>query len=318
MAVYTDVSVEELNAFLKAYDLGDLRVFKGIAEGVENSNYYMETEKGRFIVTLYEKRVRTHDLPFFLGLMQHLAERGIECPTPIRSRHGALAGRLKDRDAAIMTFLDGVSLRHPTAEHCFACGQVMAEMHAAGADFGVTRRNALSLEGWRKLVDDCSGEPGDFADLMPPLTAELEHLASAWPAGLPSGLIHADLFPDNVLFVGTQLSGLIDVYFACNDTLAYDLAVTLNAWCFGVGNAFDRELSAALFAGYQTIRKLDAAERVALPTLARGAALRFTLTRLYDWLNQSPGALVLPKDPRQFAARLAFHQTVRGVEAYGL
>ncbi len=318
MAVYTDVSVEELTVFLKDYDVGEPRVFKGIAEGVENSNYYLETETGRFIFTLYEKRVRTDDLPFFLGLMFHLAERGIECPLPVRSRNGIFAGRLKDRDAALMTFLDGVSLRHPTAEHCFACGQVMAEMHEAGQDFPTDRANALSLEGWRKLAEDCSRDPDDFADLIPLLQAELAHLDEAWPSGLPSGVIHADLFPDNVLFVGTRLSGLIDFYFACNDALAYDLAVTLNAWCFDITNRFDRELSAALFAGYQSVRELDAAERAALPTLARGAALRFTLTRLYDWLNQSPGALVLPKDPRQFAARLKFHQTVRGVEAYGL
>ena len=319
MAVYTDVSFEELTHFLAGYDIGEPRVFKGIAEGVENSNYYLETGRGRFILTLYEKRVRATDLPFFLGLMQHLASRGIECPTPVTSRRGKLYGIMNGRDAAIMSFLDGVSLRYPTPEHCWAAGRALAAIHEAGRDFPLTRENALSLPGWNTLAGECfRNRLHEFDDLAPSVNREIEHLSTLWPGGLPSGVIHADLFPDNVLFVGSRLCGLIDFYFACNDAFAYDLAVMINAWCFDIDNGFDIERSGALTAGYQELRELNAAERDALPTLARGAALRFTLTRLYDWLNQSPGALVRPKDPREFAARLAFHQGVSNAEAYGL
>jgi homoserine kinase type II len=210
-------------------------------------------------------------------------------------------------------------LRHPTPEHCYAAGRALAALHGAGKDFPLSRENALGMPAWRKLATDCfRNKSHEFNDLEGIVTRELEFLGGGWPSPLPSGVIHADLFPDNVLFLGSKLSGLIDFYFACNDAFAYDLAVTINAWCFDIGNLFDIERSAALIAGYQDFRELDAAERQALPLLVRGAALRFTLTRLYDWLNQSPGALVLPKNPREFAARLQFHQGVRGAEAYGL
>jgi len=319
MAVYTLVSVETLNAFLADYDIGEPQVFKGIAEGVENSNYYLQTPDGRFIVTLYEKRVREEDLPFFLGLMQHLAERGIDCPVPVRNRNGALFGTMEGRATAIMTFLDGVSLRHPTPEHCYAAGRALAAMHQAGRNFTLERENMLGLAGWQDLAAKCfrDGDP-EFTDLKITIDKELLRLAGAWPANLIRGVIHADLFPDNVLFMGPNVSGLIDFYFACNDALAYDLAVMINSWCFDMYNTFDLERSAALIAGYQELRELEDAEREALPTLARGAALRFTLTRLYDWKDRTPGALVMPKDPREFAARLAFHQTVKSAETYGL
>jgi homoserine kinase type II len=319
MAVYTEVSFEELKVFLSAYELGEPHVFKGIAEGVSNSNYYLQTVKGSYILTLYEMRVQAADLPFYLGLMEHLARGGIRCPIPVHTRHGEVSGILNDRPAAILTFLDGVSLRRPAAEHCRLAGAALAELHAAGGGFGGHHANALGPEGWRKLAADCAQAADNVADgLRTLIDEELSFLNAAWPATLPRGIIHADLFPDNVLFVEDKLSGLIDFYFACNDALAYDLAVTLNAWCFETDGSFNVTKGRALMGGYQEKRTLRPEEREALPILCRGAAVRFLLTRLYDWINHSPAALVKPKDPREFLSRLRFHRSVKNSGAYGL
>jgi homoserine kinase type II len=319
MAVYTDVSFEDLEVFLTSYNLGHAHVFKGIAEGVSNSNYYLQTSTGAYILTLYEKRVERDDLPFYLGLMEHLARAGIRCPTPLHSKAGQLTGVLNGRPAAILTFLDGVSLRRPTVELCTKTGRALAELHAAGTGFTGRRANALGLEGWKTLANDCAVNADSVADGMRSLIdAELAALEAKWPSSLPEGVIHADLFPDNVLFVDNELSGIIDFYFACCDSLAYDLAVTLNAWCFEPDGSFNLTKGRALVAGYQSKRKLNEAERAAMPLLCRGAALRFLLTRLYDWLNPDPAALVRPKDPREFARRLRFHQTISRPEGYGL
>jgi homoserine kinase type II len=319
MAVYTDVSFEDLEAFLAAYDLGEAHVFKGIAEGVSNSNYFLQTGKGAYILTLYEKRVEAEDLPFYLGLMEHLASRGINAPTPVRTRDGQITGILNGKPAAILTFLDGISLRRPAVEHCGQIGSVLADMHAAGTSFSMRRDNALGHAGWKLLADACIGEADKIADGLKALIEdELSVQGSVWPPGLPSGIVHADLFPDNVLFVKDRVSGLIDFYFACNDVLALDLAVMLNSWCFEPDHSFNVTKSRALLGGYRAKRELRSEERRAMPLLCRGVALRFLLTRLYDWVNHEPGALVRPKDPREFARRLRFHRNVRGPEAYGL
>src|SRR5258705_5728247 len=291
MAVYTDVSFEELELFLAAYDLGEPHVFKGIAEGVSNSNYYLQTVKGTFILTLYEMRVDAADLPFYPGPREHLARAGIQCPSPAHARNGELSGVSNGRPAAILTFLDGVSLRRPKAEHCQLAGRVLAELHEAGAGFRGRRANALGPEGWRKLTTDCAAGADTVAEgLRALIEEELASLEKAWPAQLPEGVIHADLFPDNVLFVNDEVSRIIDFYFSCNDALAYDLAVMLNAWCFENDGAFNVTKGRALIAGYQMKRELQPEEKVALPLLCRGAALRFLLTRLYDWINRNPTA----------------------------
>ena len=319
MAVYTDVSFEELKLFLAAYDLGEPHVFKGIAEGVSNSNYFLQTIRGSFILTLYEMRVEAEDLPFYLGLMEHLSQRAVCCPVPVRARGGSITGVLNGRPAAILTFLDGVSLRRPQAEHCQLVGLAMAEFHAAGTDYKQQRTNTLGPEGWRKLADECSPSADAVSPGLRDLIAdELRILQSRWPSHLPRGVIHADLFPDNVLFVSNRISGIIDLYFACNDALAYDLAVTLNAWCFENDGAFNMTNGRALIAGYEANRKLTPDEREALPTLCRGAALRFLLTRLYDWVHHNPSALVRAKDPREFLRRLRFHRAVKDASAYGI
>ena len=319
MAVYTEVADDELAAFLGEYDVGGAVSFKGIAEGVENSNYLLLTDGPPFIVTLYEKRVAREDLPFFLGLMEHLAARGIPCATPIRGRDGKALRELCGRPAALVSFLNGVWPRRPGPVHCAALGEALARMHLAGADFSLHRPNALALAGWRPLLDACLERADEVADgLADTLGHELAHLEANWPEALPEGVIHADLFPDNVFFEGLRLSGLIDFYFACNDFLAYDIAVCLNAWCFERTGEFNITKAQKLLSSYRSVRAFSGAELEALPLLARGAAIRFLLTRLYDWLNQVEGALVKPKDPLEYLHKLRFHQGVRGPAAYGL
>ncbi len=319
MAVYTDVAAEDLAAFLAGYDIGELLAYKGIAEGVENSNFLVHTDRGNFILTLYERRVAARDLPFFLALMEHLASRGITCPQPVKNRAGHMLGKVAGRPAAIITFLDGMWIRRPSANHCAALGSALAKLHLAGLDFGRTRANALSVEGWRPLYENCCERANEVQrDLKQFLAAELAHLERAWPRDLPQGVIHADLFPDNVFFLGDKLSGLIDFYFACTDALAYDVAICLNAWCFEADHSYNVTKGKSLLSSYAAVRPLSAEERRALALLARGAALRFLLTRLVDWFDVPPGALVKPKDPVEYFRKLRFHQTVASVRDYGI
>jgi homoserine kinase type II len=319
MAVYTEVDDAELASFVAAYDIGGVVACKGIAEGVENSNYLLQTDQDLFILTLYEKRVRPADLPFFVALMRHLAEHGVPCPLPVEARDGEALRQLAGRPAAIITFLRGVWPKRPSPAQCGAVGVALAHMHAAGVDFDMTRANDLSVAGWRRLLDACGQRADEVAPgLQSALEEEYAHLESLWPDDLPAGVIHADLFPDNVFFLGERLSGLIDFYFACTDILVYDLAICLNAWCFEPTGEFNITKARRLLSGYAAARPLIPAEVAALPLLARGAALRFLLTRLYDWLNQVDGALVKPKDPLEYLAKLRFHQRVRGVGEYGL
>lgn len=318
MAVYTDIADDELLGFLAAYNIGDLHSIKGIAEGVENSNFLLTTDAGTFILTLYEKRVEAVDLPFFLRLMAHLSAKQINCPKPVAMRSGETLGNLADRPAAIVSFLDGVSLRRPRADHCRQLGQALAQMHMAAADFELKRKNALDLHGWRTLFEKSAQRADEVEQgLGGWIARELDFLEAAWPAGLPAGVIHADLFPDNVLFLKDRLSGLIDFYFACNDLFAYDLAICLNAWCFEREAEFNVTKARALISGYMSVRPLTGEEYQTLPVLCRGSAIRFLLTRLYDWLNVPPGALVTPKNPAEYIARVRFHAGIESADQYG-
>jgi homoserine kinase type II len=316
MAVYTEVSDAELEAFLAEYDIGEADSFKGVAEGVENSNYFLTTTKGPYFLTLYEKRVDPKDLPFFLGLMDHLAARGINCPRPIHGRDGDALRTLAGKPAAIITFLHGLWPRRVLLRHCAPVGEALAALHLAGRDFAMNRPNALSVRGWRPLLE------ASRRHLEPPmqteLQAELEMFERAWPTDLPAGVIHADLFNDNVLFLNEQLSGLIDFYFACNDALAYDVAICLNAWCFEADGSFNATKGRALLQGYEKVRPLETIERAVLPLLARGAAFRFLLTRLYDWVHTPADALVKRKDPQEYLAKLRFHRSIASIADYGL
>jgi len=319
MAVYTDITEQELGAFLRDYDIGDLLSYKGIAEGTENSNFLLHTTKASYILTLYEKRVDRNDLPFFLGLMEHLATRDVTCPLPVKRNDGSLIGDLAGRPAAIITFLEGMWPRRPTAVHCRAVGEALAKLHVAGADFALKRANALSVPGWKTLWDSCHERADEVEKgLVAEVDADFAAISSAWPQDLPAGVIHADLFPDNVFFLGDELSGLIDFYFACNDFFAYDLAICLNAWCFERDHSFNLTKGTAMLAGYQSIRPLQKEEVEALPLLCRGASLRFMLTRLYDWLHGPNGALVQKRDPLEYVRKMRFHRQIASASEYGL
>jgi homoserine kinase type II len=319
MAVYTEVDDADLRAFVAAYDIGDVVSAKGIAEGVENSNYLLQTTRGPWILTLYEKRVAPADLPFFMGLMEHCAARGIDCPLPIRGRDGGVIRSLAGRPAVIVSFLNGMSPRRVEPRHCGPLGEALAGLHLAVADFPMHRANALSVEGWAKLVAQSRPRADEvLPGLGDEIARELDEIAPRWPRDLPAGVIHADLFPNNVFFLDDRLSGLIDFYFACNDSLAYDVAICLNAWCFEPDLSFNATKARRLADGYMRRRPLDGREVEALPLLARGAAFRFLLTRLYDWLHAPRGALVKVLDPLEYLRKLRFHRSVRSAADYGL
>jgi homoserine kinase type II len=319
MAVYTEVTDDALAAFLAGYDIGTMVAFRGIAEGVENSNYSLRTSTGDFILTLYEKRVDPNDLPWFLGLMEHLAQHGLVCPQPVHGRDGAALRRLCGKHAAITTFLPGVWPRRVRPSHCGPVGTALAKLHLAGADYAPKRKNALAPGSWTPLLNNCRARADE---VQPGLARQLDQalttILATWPSSLPVGHIHADLFPDNVFFLDEQLSGIIDFYFAATDLLAYDIAVCLNAWCFESDFSFNVTKSKALLTGYQNVRKLSAEEQAALPVLCQGAAIRFLLTRLYDWLNTPAGAMVTRKDPLEYLRRLRFHLSATDGRAYGL
>ena len=319
MAVYTDITETDLKDFMAQYDAGELLSYKGIAEGVENSNFLLHTGKGPLILTLYEKRVDRNDLPFFLGLMHHLADRGLSCPLPLPRHDGELLGELSGRPAALISFLEGMWLRRPEARHCREVGKALAQMHIAGGGFTLTRPNALSLEGWKTLWAKSKDRADEVEKgLEEEIGTEIAFLAENWPKDLPAGVIHADLFPDNVFFLGDALSGLIDFYFACNDFLVYDLSICINAWCFEKDGAYNITKGIAMIEGYQSVRPLSGAEIAALPILSRGSALRFFLTRLYDWLTTPEGALVVKKDPLEYLKKLRFHRKIESSAEYGL
>ncbi|MEO0467299.1 MAG: homoserine kinase [Pseudomonadota bacterium] len=324
MAVYTTVNDDALADFLAEYDLGEARAFKGIAEGVENSNYYLETTGGRFILTLFEKRVNAADLPYFVGLKRHLAAKGFPCPEPIIGRDGEALRTLCDRPALIVSFLEGLSPRRPNRVQCRELGAGLARMHAVLSDFELERPNDLGPADWPKLW---AGREVETDALAPGLAHEIRGDLAAIAAAkslsddLPRGTIHADLFPDNAFFLGDTFTGVIDFYFACTDALVYDIAVCLNAWAFDDGSApglqYNFSRGAALLAGYQSVRPLTEAERAALPLLCRGAALRFFLTRLVDWTETPADALVKPKNPLDYAQRLRFHRGAASAGDYG-
>ncbi len=318
MAVYTDVSDEALESFLALYDLGGLKSFKGIAEGVSNSNFLLDTDAGRYILTLYEARTEAAELPFFIALMEHLAKHGLTCPLPVHQRSGAALGVLAGKPAALVSYLDGVSLKRPGVPHCGEAGTALAKLHLAGHDFPMHRKNDLSLNGWKTLFSQAEARADEVQPGLKALISnEVSWLETHWPQDLPNGIIHADLFPDNVFFLKDRLSGLIDFYFACNDAYAYDLAISLNAWAFEPDFSYNVTKGRAMLAAYNRIRTLEPAELAALPVLVRGAALRFMLTRLVDWQNVPPGAMVKPHDPLVFLKRLRFHQTVETAKDLG-
>jgi homoserine kinase type II len=310
MAVFTQVSAEQMAALLLRFDAGTLTSFKGIAEGVQNSNFLIDTSGGsdgeRFILTLYEERVDESDLPFFFALLDHLAEKGVPVPRAIRDRDDAQLQEVAGRPACLIEFLPGVSVSHPNPAQGHAAGEALGQMHKALATFTLNRPNIMGLAGWHEMAAKC----GDDLDAIAPglrarVKAELAWLDAAWPHDLPHAVVHADLFPDNVLMRGDDIGGLIDFYFACTEVRAWDVAVTHAAWSFEAdGTGYRAEIGDAVCAGYDAAFGLSDAERAAFPALARGACLRFLLTRAWDWLNTPADALVTRKDPLAFLRRL--------------
>ena len=319
MAVYTNVDDAALADFMAAYDLGTVLSFAGIAEGVENSNYLLRTDRANYILTLYEKRVERNDLPFFIEVMQVLADSGMNCPLPVQARDGSILQELMGRPCAVFTFLDGTWSRFPNREKCAELGRSLATMHMNCAPVTRRRTNALGPAAWQPLFDSIGSDANIVGDGMQTKIQErLDTILSSWPDDLPSGVIHADLFPNNVLFIGDRLTGVIDFYFACDDIFAYDLGICLNSLCFEPDGSFNLTKSRAMLRGYQEVRPLSEAETEAIPTLAAGSAMRFFLTRLYDWIHTPKDALVSPKNPMEYWSILRFHQSVSGTTAYGI
>jgi homoserine kinase type II len=318
MAVYTDITDEELATLLADFDLGAPLSLKGVAEGVENSNFLLETEAGRYFLTIYERRVREADLPFFLELMRWLAQHGFPSATPIADRAGALLKRVRGKPCALVSFLSGLSVRRPGVAHCREAGAGLAELHLTAQGFAGRRANDLGQAAWVAMFAPLAQaaealKPGLAATIL----SDLELLATRWPRGLPEGVIHADFFPDNVFFKQGRFAGAIDFYFACVDALAYDIAIALNAWCFEPDGSFNITAARAMVAGYESRRELSDLERAALPVLAHGAAMRFFLTRLHDWGATPAGALVRPKDPLEYERKLAVHRAAPDLVLFG-
>lgn len=311
MAVYTPVDEHALAAFLQSYDLGSPKSFDGILQGIENSNFRLETDAGRFVLTVFERRAAEADLPYFLGLMAHLATKGYPAPRPQPRLDGRVIGRIAGKPAAIVTFLEGDWPKSPGPKDAAAAGRALARLHLAATDYPGRRANDLGVDSWPDLFQPSASRADDVAPgLRAEIEAALARLKADWPRRLPSGAIHADLFPDNLFLDDAgEVSGVIDFYFACDDAYAYDLAIMLNAWCFDQVGGWSHDRAKALTAGYESARPLEPREHQALPTLLSGAAMRFLLTRLYDWLHPAPGALVRPKDPLEQLACLRLHES---------
>ncbi|UNE54883.1 homoserine kinase [Bartonella machadoae] len=319
MAVYTNIHPDDLKAFLSRYSIGSLLSYQGIAEGIENSNFMLYTTEGRFVLTLYEKRISRDDLPFFCSLMQHLRKCGISCPQPVVQNDGTMIGELAGRPAAIITFLEGMWIRQPDICHCGEVGTRLAQLHLAGQSFTMSRKNTLSIMDWTLLWEQCKKSKDKLLkEFEQKINRELSFLQENWPSNLPTGIIHADLFNDNVFFLNHHLSGIIDFYFACNDFLAYDLAICLNAWCFEQDHSYNIFKARSLLENYQKIRSLIPLEMKAMILLARGASLRFLLTRLYDWFNTPSESLVVKKDPWEYWHKLCFFSNVGSLDELGL
>jgi homoserine kinase type II len=318
MAVYTHVGAEQVAIFLKAYDVGELLSLKGIAEGVQNTNFLIETTQNRFILTLYETRVDPADLPFFHAMLDHLHIAGCKVPRFIMDRAGHWLQQLSGRPACLIEFLSGVSVSEPTINQAFATGKALGAMHNALADFTQTRVNSLGPTDWLPLAISCGDANLEAiqSGLSTRIESECNYLKENWPDHLPKAAVHADLFPDNVLMLGDEVSGLIDFYFACTDIRAYDIAVTHAAWSFSDDGAhYLSDIGTAIFAGYGAEFPIDTATRGSLPVLFRGAALRFLLTRCYDWINTPANALVSRKDPLAFLRRLDFYSNDDNVKS---
>ena len=320
MAVYTKLSEDQLKEFFSKYDLGKLLNYKEIKEGIENTNYFIETEKGKFILTVYEKRVEEKDLPFFIGLMKNLFDKNFHSPEPIINKNGNYITEISGKKAAIISFLDGSAKKKLNPDDCYEIGINTAKLHLITKNLKIKRENKLSVNSWKKIYNKVKNDCSKIhPDLTKVIEKNLNEIEKNWPKNIPSGIIHADLFPDNIFFKDNKVSGIIDYYFSCHDFYAFEIAICLNALCFeGINEnlSFNVTKAKKFIDGYSNFRKLEETEKKSLKILCQGAAMRFLLTRVFDYLNLTEGALVKIKDPIEYLKRLEFHNSVKNFEDY--
>tara|TARA_Y100000590_G_C15712081_1_gene1010629 strand:- start:248 stop:1216 length:969 start_codon:yes stop_codon:yes gene_type:complete len=320
MAVYTKLSENELKDFFSKYNLGKVVNYKGIKEGIENTNYFIKTEKGKYILTLYEKRVEEKDLPFFISLMKNLFDKKFPSPEPIINRNGNYISEISKKKAAVVSFLEGSAKKILNPNDCYEIGTNTAKLHLITKDLTGRRKNKLSIDSWRKIYNKVKNDCSKISANLPKIIEKnLYEIEKNWPKNIPSGIIHADLFPDNIFFKNNKLSGIIDYYFSCYDFYAFEIAICLNALCFEGKNenlSFNVTKAKKFIDGYSNIRKLTEEEKKSLKVLCQGAAIRFLLTRVFDYLNLTEGAIVKIKDPMEYLKRLEFHDNVEDYKDY--
>jgi len=317
MAVYTKLEHQEVKQFLEQYNINNFKDFKGITEGVENTNYLIKTSEQDYILTIYEKRVDENDLPFFIKLLSNLSENNFPCPKPISNKNNEKINKIKNKNAALVTFLNGQSKNKITSEDCFEIGKITAQLHEITKKFNINRKNNLSIENWQNIFEKTIKQKIDLDESIIKKTKNyLNFLKDKWPKNLPQGIIHADLFPDNIFFTNNKVSGIIDFYFACNDFFAYEIAICINSLCFDNNSTFNMTKAKNLIDGYTSIRTLSEDEKKYLPILSMGAAMRFFLTRLYDFYHTDNKADVKIKDPFEYLKKIEFHSTIKNFNEY--
>jgi homoserine kinase type II len=317
MAVYTKLAHQEVEQFLEQYNINNFKDYKGITEGVENTNYFINTLEQDYILTIYEKRVDENDLPFFINLLSNLSENKFPCPKPIANKNNEKINKIKNKNAALVTFLNGQSKNKITSEECFEIGKITAQLHEITKKFNVSRKNNLSIESWQNIFEKTIKKKIDLDETIIKKTKNyLNFLKDNWPKNLPQGIIHADLFPDNIFFTKNKVSGIIDFYFACNDFFAYEIAICINSICFDNNSTFNMTKAKNLIDGYSSIRTLSEEEKKFLPILSMGAAMRFFLTRLHDFYHTDNKADVKIKDPFEYFKKIEFHSTIKNFNEY--
>jgi homoserine kinase type II len=317
MAVYTKLEYEEINEFLKQYVISNFKEFKGITEGVENTNYLIKTTDNDYILTIYEKRVSENELPFFIKLLSRLSEKKFPCPKPLSNKNDEKINKIKNKNAALVTFLSGKSKNKLTSEDCYEIGKIAAQLHETTKEFDIKRKNNLSIDSWETIFEKIIKQNVNLdKSIVDRTTKYLKFLKENWPKDLPQGIIHADLFPDNIFFTNAKVSGIIDFYFACNDFFAYEIAICINSLCFDNKTTFNMTKAKNLIDGYSSIKTLSEAEKKYLPILSMGAAMRFFLTRLYDYYHTDNKAEVKIKDPFEYFKKLEFHSTIKNFSEY--
>jgi len=320
MAVYTKLSESELKDFFSKYNLGKLLNYRGIKEGIENTNYFTEAEKGKFILTIYEKRVEEKDLPFFISLMKNIYDKNFPSPEPIINKNGSYISEILKKKAAIISFIDGNTKKNLSPDECYQVGTYAAKLHQITKKLNIKRENKLSVSSWREIYNKVRKNCTKIDKNLPEIIEKnLNDIEKNWPKNIPSGIIHADLFPDNIFFKKNKLSGIIDYYFACHDFYAFEIAICLNALCFEGSKenlSFNVTKATKFINGYSSIRKLTDEEKNSLIILCKGAAIRFLLTRVFDYLNLIEGAIVTVKDPVEYLKRLEFHNSIKSYQDY--